>query len=802
MDNIDGIVDDTIFHLEWIGNTLNVVPIIKTDAGYQTLPAESPGARYEFTVTYGDRYGRGVVIATEKAKTALDIPNAYLDWEIATLSEDAYKGTGVKIYESSAVLLANYNKTVDKSTDPHTLYILANASTDTVNIKLYPGEYYIPQNAGDIVKFEAMFEPVQPTAVRNAIFDVEGNGFGTGDVTIQSCYGGTVVLPTPTNQSNFMAWIHVKLDGTTIQYIDNTLYRGNYTFSKNEDAYFIPLYSDDSASASVMFVMDKDSGTYPTSSKDTETGITTIELTVDGHPRTYTVVENENNLVIAVNDIHVGQTVSLPEVDPKENHRFIGWGEDMRVIDEHVAISSAAKTVTALFTGSSSTDATLKFNWDTNMGTCIDDDSAVITVQPATYNVSAGSMFELPSVAPSPNYKFTGWKIISINDVTDGRMATDIGRINPPAEFEVIGTNKDGATAYEFKFNEGQRTGYCLSGWRFLQYENDGRLVESYTMGETVTVKKINNEYWLYTEKGSFKVHSTLEFEAVWTPIEYTIEVQVPREGTITFQDSEGVTHTVDESTGVVSITAKYGEHVLFHYVPKEGSPYSFNTWSVSGSGTMLDSKMTDGTLVVAGDASVAVTLKSEMGYILTIYKLADGKGTIAVSTGTEVMDLPEYVGYRISSGKEVTLTYEPSESQDDIYHWWVDKGKFAPTYVDGHATRTITMDSGTVVVPFLKLRPATVVEDVYFAFSQNETGEYVLENIPHLDTDTVLHIGIADGPDGLEAGLNTDGDLVITGAEGLRGYITIDVIVDDPILASEFKAHVFIVGPLADGGL
>ncbi len=801
VDDIDGIVDDTVFHLEWIGNTLRVVPIIKTATGYQTLPTDDPDIEYEFTVTYGDKYGRGVVIATEKAKAELNIPNTYLDWEVATPYEGAYKGTGIKVYESSTVMLANYSKIVDKSTSPHTLYILANASTNTVDVKLYPGEYYIPQNAGDNVVFEAMFEPVQPAAVRNAVFDVGNDGFETNTVTVSSCYGGAVVLPTPTNQSNFMAWIHVKLDGTTIQYIDSTLYRGNYTFSTDEDAYFIPLYSNSNTASEVVFLMDKAKGTYPTSSKNEETEITTIEVMVDEHPRTCTVVEHEGKLEITVSNIHVGQTVSLPDVDSKENYRFIGWEEDMRVIDEHVAMSSTTKTVTALFASSNSSDATLRFNWgaDNVHGACIGDNSEIISM-PATYNVAAGSVFELPSVAPSPGYKFTGWKVVSVNGVTDGRMATDTGRISPPTDFKVIGTDEDGATVYEFKFNEGQRTGYCLSGWRFLQYESDGRLVESYTMGETVTVKKIDNEYWLYTETNPVKVHSPLEFEAVWTPIEYPIEVQVPKEGSITFQDSEGVTHTVDESTGAVTITAKYGEHIEFHYVPKEGSTFNFNKWSLFGEGTILNDKTADGTLVVSGRASVSVMLKSEMGYILTVYNLADGRGAITVSTGTVVIEHTDYVGYRISGGNDVTLTYEPSGSHDEIYHWWVDKALIDPTYVDEHATATITIDSGTVVVPFLKLRPATSAEDVYFAFSQNDTGEYALEGIPYLNANTVFHIGIADGPSGLEAELNDDGDLVISGAEGLRGYITIDVIVDEPVLAYEFKVHVFIVGPLADG--
>ena len=43
---------------------------------------------------------------------------------------------------------------------------------------------------------------------------------------------------------------------------------------------------------------------------------------------------------------------------------------------------------------------------------------------------------------------------------------------------------------------------------------------------------------------------------------------------------------------------------------------------------------------------------------------------------------------------------------------------------------------------------------------------------------------------------------LVLSGATDVRGYVTIDVTVDDPIVASEFKVHVFIVGLLADGGL
>ncbi|MBP5203704.1 MAG: InlB B-repeat-containing protein [Candidatus Methanomethylophilaceae archaeon] len=743
VDDIDHIVDDTVFHLNWIGNTLNIIPLVDSGSGYESL-----GADYEFEAVYGGQYGRPVVIATEKARELLG-QNGHLAWMIAKYEEGSYVSTGEEVFETSTVFLDNYRSVVEPG-DIDTLYIMAVLSVDSIRVKLYPGGTYIPLDSSTVT-FEAMFEPVDmgSGATYAAVFDIDADGFDADDVEIQTCYGGSVALPMPDTLTGFVGWTRSIPGG------DPAVYTGEYVFSDTNSvdqsgkAYFTPVYVDRSVACEAVFNVDITKGKM-----------------VDWP-------ESSSKTVAA----YKGQTVGLPDVKAENGFVFAGWMENGKIVKGDVIVV-ADTVLTASFAPAGSENATLVFNCDSGKGYC------------ATSSLSAavGNETTLPSVAPLDGYKFTGWKIVS-----DGRPAQESGFINLPTEFDVA--SDETGTSFDIVFREGYRTGHYLSGWKFSQYV-DGVLREHvYTMRETPTVTKTGNTYSMSCDTGGpFEVTGFIEFEAIWTPISYVIEIQAPSEGAIRYRlPGSSEVFEVTKESGTASITAKYGDDIEMEYIPQLGSPYSFNRWTIVGEGDIIRDGMR-GSLYVTGDASVGIALKQTFGYILTVYQPATGKGKVISDAGTPLEDSgTDHVNYRIIGGTPVTLHY--ITETDDTIHLWGVQNALKP---DEDGSVEFTISGNTIAMPYLELRGMTVMEDVYAAFPENTEGVY---SIPISSLGSVS--AIAQAPDDMVATWDADDQvLVLTGAADVRGYVTVDVTVDDPIVASEFKVHVFIVGPLADGGL
>jgi len=75
--------------------------------------------------------------------------------------------------------------------------------------------------------------------------------------------------------------------------------------------------------------------------------------------------------------------------------------------------------------------------------------------------------------------------------------------------------------------------------------------------------------------------------------------------------------------------------------------------------------------------------------------------------------------------------------------------------------------------------------------------ADFRLDTVIGLDDD-----GVSLGIDAAEFQVG-DGNLVLTlsNAANVRGNVDAEITIDDPVKAKQFKIHVFIVGPVADGG-
>ncbi len=280
---------------------------------------------------------------------------------------------------------------------------------------------------------------------------------------------------------------------------------------------------------------------------------------------------------------------------------------------------------------------------------------------------------------------------------------------------------------YTFHFGDALRQGYDLVGWGYDQYNTETGKVEHVVlpMGKVAKIDHMDGDYILYyTDTHYVVVPDTVRFTAEWDNIEYVLEIQSPYEGRISWEwtvSTDGESHaggSISAGAPTKSINVRYGDQLEFTYYHKDGSKYSFSKWNRLGEGKFHNEESVISQLDVIGNASVFVTMSTTYDRILEVYDPVSG--TLTVTPYKAAYEEDGYTEYRVVSSETVTFTYE--SDTESLY----------VLYVNGEPVtgNTITVNSDTVVVPYLKLRSVDLLltEEVRKVFAENESGTYVMD--------------------------------------------------------------------------
>ncbi len=285
-------------------------------------------------------------------------------------------------------------------------------------------------------------------------------------------------------------------------------------------------------------------------------------------------------------------------------------------------------------------------------------------------------------------------------------------------------------TYYEFSFklNEATRTGYKLSGWhnthvntddalyptsglyrtlKLFYHAVDGKTVISKevldttdTLGNKVTYVTIDYEkyeaeskdYSYYTYGGSNLPRLDnpehmygVEYLALWTPIEYTVNVTSTPNGNMNVfkVNSDGSRTLITKNA-----TVKYGDRIELTYSPN--GVYQFSKWNITGEYSIGDEYSTSTTMVVHGNCSITASEIGERVVIIPIRFddtiLSDSeRENVTVKLRNTITDV-EYplqnVGH--DSGAEEFREYIPLNSSDpneeyEVLIYYTDGDKSDP---------------------------------------------------------------------------------------------------------------------------
>ncbi|MBR7005505.1 MAG: InlB B-repeat-containing protein [Candidatus Methanomethylophilaceae archaeon] len=357
--------------------------------------------------------------------------------------------------------------------------------------------------------------------------------------------------------------------------------------------------------------------------------------------------------------------------------------------------------------------------------------------------------------------------------------------------------------SYMFHFSDAIRQGYDLLGWEYAQ----SKTVDGTTVIENVILpmgKIVKVDHWRYMEDEDpvdcyvlyysdsryVIVPSTVHFTAIWKNIEYTVEVQAPYEGRISWEwvvSADGESYTggsVSAGESNIPVKVRYGDQLQFTYHFKEGSKYSFYKWDRIGEGTFYNDTSPVCQMDVIGNASVFNTMSTAYDQIIRIYNPEIGTMGITAEYKSKT-EYQDYEEYRVKAGTTTGFTYD--SDTESIFTIVVNGVRYD---IDG--VITVTQDLVTVS-PYLALRSSTEVvsQHACFAFAQND-GHYTMELLD-LSSDTtpeglaifkdgVVYISYVQKADVEFESSWTDGKLSMTlNATDMLGLVPVKVTVFGP---------------------